>query len=354
MHSPASRRAAGSRGPRRALLLLVPAALSACAAAGGGTTLPWTYGAALGAPADVESTLAAVEVEWATAGAGERAALASAGEEAARRRGYRVGEEQASSRWRVTCRAGGGPAAAGDAPLAADGYPAALADRVRRASARAVPPTRATVELALLKFGAPVWTGTARYDPDPEQPAGGAAAALRLLAAQLPRFDAGPAPARRVAADSVVSFYRDALEGRTFACPAAPYPVRFPDLQRAYLRGGRAPGWEDMINAQSHDDATLLPSVLDLVLWADIALPRSIPGYRDPAGADLWREVTLFADLADADGTVVPLEVTLEGDTRGYEVRESRVLDAAAARARRAELLRFAGDLEQWIRRSGR
>src|SRR5690606_24110686 len=126
-------RPARSAGAIRAPLLLACAALSACATAGGGTSLPWTHGAALGSRADVDSTLAAVDVEWHSADAAQRAELASVAEEAARRRGYRLGVADAPSRWRVTCRTGGGPAGAGEPPLAADGYPAALADRVRRA-----------------------------------------------------------------------------------------------------------------------------------------------------------------------------------------------------------------------------
>lgn len=329
-------------------------AAAGCAASGG-THLPWGLGTAAGGRADVDSVLAAVRVEWNTEdGTAMAPALEAVLAECAARRGYRLAAEGAASEWVVAQTDGGSPPPAGEPPLDASGYAAALAERVRRASPRAVPPTRAGIELRMRKFGTPVWTGLARYDPDPAREAGGAADAVRQLAAMLPDFRRTPRPLRRVAPDSVVTFYRDALEGKVFDCPVLPYPIRFPDLERAYLRGGRELRWEDTVNSDRHDDATLLPSVLDLVHGATAALPQSIPGYVDLAGAEIWRKVTLFEMFSGPDGTEVALEVRLEGDTRGYEVRESRVLDRPAAERRREELAEFSRATARYFEHRGR
>ena len=359
MNRPAIPRASG-RGPSVGGLIpvLVAAAallLAGCASTGGGTSLPWCRVEHLGDSVKMDSTLAGVVVHWQAEGSeSEKAALEETLRECAERGGYRVGVEGATSRWVVVRREGAAPPGAGEPPRSRDGYAAALADRVRRMSPRAVPPTRATVELQVQQFGVGVWTGEARFDPDASDEAAGAAAALRLVAWQLPRFAAPPPTFERLASDSTVAFYRARLQGRTFLRPVVPYPVRFPRLEREYMRGGSELEWGDTVNAHSHDDPSVLPACLDLVLHADAALPHTIPGYRDLTGAAIWGDVSLFGMYRDGTGMEVPVEVRLKGDTRGYDVRETRVLDARETDERRRAGDAFAAELARFFETKGR
>jgi hypothetical protein len=342
----------------RALLVAASgagAAVPGCATSGGGTHLPWCRAEAVGELADVDSTLAGVTVHWQAEGdEAQKVALGAVLRDCAARRGYRVGVEASPSRWVVVRREGGGPPGAGTLPWTREGYAAALADRVRRSSPRAVPPTRGTLELQVQKFGVGIWTGEVRFDPDTGSPEEDAAAALRAVVWQLPRFGAPVPTFARIPPESAAAFYRARLEDRSFACPVLPYPVRFPRLARAYLRGGSSVRWEDTVNAHDHDDPSVLPACMDLVLHADAALPHSIPGYVDLAGAEIWRDATLFGTYRDQAGEEVHVEVRVRGDTRGYDVHSTRVLDAREAAARGKAGAEFAEELARFLEGKGR
>jgi hypothetical protein len=159
---------------------------------------------------------------------------------------------------------------------------------------------------------------------------------------------------RRLTPDDVIAFYRDELESRTMFCPVLPYAVRFPDLERAYLRGGRKPGWQDTRNAYDHEAPELFPSYLDLLLHAEAALPRTFLSYVDVAAPELWRDVTLAGAYRDASGEAVHLEIRLRGDTRGYRVDGTRVLDAEEAAAHAAAAREFARRVEASLQSAGR
>lgn len=301
-------------------------------------SLPYCSGTGLvGAAAEIDSALVGVELKWEVEpNDSAKAALEAALRTEATRRGYAIGAAESKSRWvfvrRAEPTADWGP---GEPPLTTDGYAAALADRIRRASPRSVAPTRAALGLQVMLYDVAIWTGEARFDPDPEDPIASADAALRALVGVMPRFGRRTASFERVAAESVAAYYATRLEGRWFFCPVLPYPVRFPDLERAYHQGGRTVRWEDTVNSHEHEDATIFPACLDLILHAESALPKQIPGFVDVAAAELWRDVTLFDVYRDASGAEVNVEVRLRGDTRGYKVDETRVLDAKEAATRR-------------------
>lgn len=338
---------------RAALVVFAAGALAGCrATSGGGTTLPWCRATRLGERADVDSVLGAIRVSAEQADSATVAVLARSLAAAAARRGYVVGPDSARSVW--VARWAGPPssnAGAGDEPYGSDGRAAALADRLRRESPRATLPTRASFEIMMQKFGVTLWTGVVRFDPDAADSLRDVESLVRAVIWQLPRFGTPPIPAiPRLGADDVVAYYERELQGRGFLCPVLPYRVRFPDLERAYMRGGRTLHWEDTKNVHSHEDPTLLPAYVDLLLHAEIAVPKPIPGYPDIAAAELWRDATLFGTYRDENGEPIHLELRVKGDTRGYEVRETRVLDAHEAEARRKAAEEFR---QQLVPRAG-
>ena len=337
-------------------LLAGEAALSGCGAAGRGVSVPFCSGLAQAPATEIDSSLAGVDVRWeiqpteAQSSALEAALRAEAG-----RRGYAFGASASKSRWVLVRRAvATGNLGAGDRPLTHDGYPAALADRLRRANPRGVPPTRAELELSVKKFDFAVWVGRARFDPDDSDPVASDEAAVRALMAEMPRFARVTPAFERLAPDRFVAYYTKQLEGRTFFCPVLPYPVRFPDLELSYHRGGNSPNWEDTVNSHSFEDPTLFPACVDLIRHADFALPKEIPGYVDPAAPELWRDVTLFDVYRDASGAEVPLEVRLRGDTRGYHVTEVHALGAPQIAARAEAAKRFADETAALFEATGR
>jgi len=339
-----------ARGAARLALVALAAALTGCAAAGGATTLPWCRSERRTDDAAADSVLAGVAVHWYAPGDGEqKAALERAIRESAQRRGYRLDVESSNASWVLVRREGGRPPGAGEPPLDPSGYAAALADRVRRASPRAVAPTGATLELQLRKFGVGLWTGEVRFDPPPDDATAATEAAVRSVVWQLPRFGDRVARFERIPREEAAAYYARNLEGRAWVCPVLPYPVRFPKLERAYLRGGATLTWDDTRNAHAHDDPTVLPACLDLVRYGDDALPHAIPGYVDLAGAEIWRDATLFGTYQDEGGEEIALELRVKGDTRGYDVIGTRLLDRREADARREAGEAFARDRRRFF-----
>jgi hypothetical protein len=340
-------------GSAVALATLAAAACGGCrATSGGSVSLPWCRATRIGERADVDSVLAEIRVTAEQADSATVAMLARSLESAARWRGYVVGADSARSRW-VARWAGppSGNAGPGHEPYSLDGRAAALADRLRRESPRATIPTRASLEIMMQKFGVTLWTGEVRFDLDVGDSLRDVDENVRAIVWQLPRFGETPIPTLpRIAPGEVVAYYERELQGRAFLCPVLPYRVRFPDLERAYMHGGRTLRWGDTKNAYSHEDPTLLPAYLHLLLHADSAVPKPIPGHPDVGAADLWRDATLFGTVRDENGAEVHLELRVKGDTRGYEVRETRVLNEAEAEARRAAAKEFR---EQLVPRVG-
>jgi hypothetical protein len=215
-------------------------------------------------------------------------------------------------------------------------------------------PGQGTVSLVIRKHGIDSWEGNTGISPAGSREA--AKGALRGLAWNLPVHPgAEPPEFTPLAPDSIVPFYRARCEGRPFFCPLSPWPVRFPDLEAAYHRGGAGLKWADTRNTHQHEDPTLLPAVIAVLEMPGAVLPRDVPNRPDPADPDRWRRIRLGAELKRADtGDPLYLLVDLKGDERGLGIDRTRPVDVFAWREFREEAAAWEKELAEHYGRAAR
>jgi len=183
-----------------------------------------------------------------------------------------------------------------------------------------------------------IWKGESSWDSEDLDSRDGAAYALRLLTSDLPKqSDVVNVP--MIKKERIKDYLRLNVGYRSFSSPALPYEVTFLDKANTSSTNGFS---IDSENGLSEDSAFAYAGFVDLVTYAETALPNTAMSWEDPLDRNLWKTVTLggLYKIGDSDN-FTPLMISLRGTNTGYIVSKSWI-------ATSEEYAKFQADLNRW------
>jgi hypothetical protein len=185
-----------------------------------------------------------------------------------------------------------------------------------------------------------VWKGESTWDSEDLDSREGVAYALRLLVADLPkRGDVVEVP--MVINGRGQDFLRLNAGYRSYSSPALPYKVMFLDPANNTLSYNFANGSEPAY-----------AGFIDLVKYAESALPDANMSWKDPINRNLWKTVTLGGMYKIGDATeAVPLMIRLKGlaNGKGYLVSKAWIASAEEFNIYQSSLLSWQARLAEFF-----
>ena len=161
---------------------------------------------------------------------------------------------------------------------------------------------------------------------------------IKLIISSLPDQQDNIINVNKVNENRTLDYYQVFCDNRWFNCPAIPYRIKFPSLSSS--RGVKA---HSLPNAIKNPEA--LEAYLDLVNYAEFALPTGSSNYDDPIDIDLWRKAKLAGKYClGNDNDPVCIIIELVGHTYGYEIDKCSIVSES-------EFNDFQVKMNQWKKR---